>query len=181
MSSGSAQDVAVEHFLRDIERRSKRLHCAVIGCEEERPRSDMNLLYRKSRLDWRQRDQTEVKEFQPKRPFSHRWQSQRFGVFPPPLPDGFHDDAGVPGPVPHSCASAMAPRSQSCHAVGAGDSLENGDDSDTQSQHGGRCPPHQTQTSPQHSPQHRPATAEDSVTRRPPRSLTHTNTQRRKI
>lgn len=57
MSSGSAQDAAVEHFLRDIERRSKRLHCAVIGCEEERPRSDMNLLYRKSRLDWRQRDQ----------------------------------------------------------------------------------------------------------------------------
>uniref|UniRef100_A0A668W2U4 Neuronal tyrosine phosphorylated phosphoinositide-3-kinase adaptor 1 n=1 Tax=Oreochromis aureus TaxID=47969 RepID=A0A668W2U4_OREAU len=43
---------------------------------------------------------------------------------------------------PHSCASAMAPRSQSCHAVGAGDtSLENGDYSDTQSQHGGRCPP----------------------------------------
>lgn len=43
---------------------------------------------------------------------------------------------------PHSCASAMAPRSQSCHAVGAGDAgLENGDYSDTQSQHGGRCPP----------------------------------------
>lgn len=43
---------------------------------------------------------------------------------------------------PHSCASAMAPRSQSCHAVGAGDtSLENGDYSDTQSQHCGRCPP----------------------------------------
>lgn len=43
---------------------------------------------------------------------------------------------------PHSCASAMAPRSQSCHAVGAGDTdLENGDYSDTQSQHGGRCPP----------------------------------------
>ncbi|PWA23235.1 hypothetical protein CCH79_00002015 [Gambusia affinis] len=57
MSSGSAQDVAVEHFLRDIERRSKRLHCAVIGCEEERSCSDMNLLYRKSRLDWRQREQ----------------------------------------------------------------------------------------------------------------------------
>uniref|UniRef100_A0A8K9UT20 Neuronal tyrosine-phosphorylated phosphoinositide-3-kinase adapter N-terminal domain-containing protein n=1 Tax=Oncorhynchus mykiss TaxID=8022 RepID=A0A8K9UT20_ONCMY len=44
---------------------------------------------------------------------------------------------------PHSCASAMAPRSQSCHAVGARDTgLENGEDySDTQSQHGGRCPP----------------------------------------
>lgn len=62
MSSGSAQDVAVEHFLRDIERRSKRLHCAVIGCEEERTRSDMNLLYRKSRLDWRQRDQEGSKQ-----------------------------------------------------------------------------------------------------------------------
>lgn len=58
MSSGSAQDVAVEHFLRDIERRGKRLHCAVIGCEEEQcPRGDMNLLYRKSRLDWRHKDQ----------------------------------------------------------------------------------------------------------------------------
>lgn len=43
---------------------------------------------------------------------------------------------------PHSCASAMAPRSQSCHAVGAGDtSLENGDYPDAQSQHCGRCPP----------------------------------------
>lgn len=71
MSSGSAQDVAVEHFLRDIERRSKRLHCAVIGCEEERPRSDMNLLYRKSRLDWRQRDQEGSKK---------RWEDQRTGA-----------------------------------------------------------------------------------------------------
>ncbi|CAL8276203.1 unnamed protein product [Arctogadus glacialis] len=59
MSSGSAQDGAVEHFLRDIERRGKRLHCAVIGCGEERPHGDMNLLYRKSRLDWRQREQQE--------------------------------------------------------------------------------------------------------------------------
>lgn len=57
MNSGSAQDVAVEHFLRDIERRGQRLHCAVIGCEEAPLRGDMNLLYRKSRLDWRHRDQ----------------------------------------------------------------------------------------------------------------------------
>ena len=71
MSSGSAQDVAVEHFLRDIERRSKRLHCAVIGCEEERPRSDMNLLYRKSRLDWRQRDQEGSKK---------RWEDELTGA-----------------------------------------------------------------------------------------------------
>lgn len=62
MSSGSAQDVAVEHFLRDIERRGQRLHCAVIGCEEELPRGDMNLLYRKSRMDWRSRDQDSGKK-----------------------------------------------------------------------------------------------------------------------
>lgn len=71
MSSGSAQDVAVEHFLRDIERRSKRLHCTVIGCEEERSCSDMNLLYRKSRLDWRQKEQEGSKK---------RWVAERTGA-----------------------------------------------------------------------------------------------------
>lgn len=47
---------------------------------------------------------------------------------------------------PHSCAAAMAPRSQSCHAVGTGEGegLENGDDPDSDAQmpsHAGRCPP----------------------------------------
>lgn len=56
MSSGSAQDVVVERFLRDIERRGKKLHCTVIGREGSGPHGDMNLLYRKSRLDWRHRD-----------------------------------------------------------------------------------------------------------------------------
>lgn len=47
---------------------------------------------------------------------------------------------------PHSCAAAMAPRSQSCHAVGTGEGegLENGDDPDSDTQmpsHTGRCPP----------------------------------------
>lgn len=47
---------------------------------------------------------------------------------------------------PHSCAAAMAPRSQSCHAVGTGEGeeLENGyyPDSDPQNQSNpSRCPP----------------------------------------
>lgn len=47
---------------------------------------------------------------------------------------------------PHSCAAAMAPRSQSCHAVGTGEGeeLENGyyPDSDSQNQSNpSRCPP----------------------------------------
>ncbi|KAK2828502.1 hypothetical protein Q5P01_019536 [Channa striata] len=143
MSSGSAQDVAVEHFLRDIERQSKRLHCAVIGCEEERPRSDMNLLYRKSRLDWRQRDQEGSKKSSAQNDASATVGKVRdLASFRRHFRMGFMTMPASQDLSPHSCASAMAPRSQSCHAVGAGDtSLENGDYSDTQSQHGGRCPP----------------------------------------
>ncbi|GLD46933.1 neuronal tyrosine-phosphorylated phosphoinositide-3-kinase adapter 1-like protein [Lates japonicus] len=143
MSSGSAQDVAVEHFLRDIERRSKWLHCAVIGCEEERPRSDMNLLYRKSRLDWRQRDQEGNKKSSTQTdPSATVGKVRDLASFRRHFRMGFMTMPASQDLSPHSCASAMAPRSQSCHAVGAGDtSLENGDYSDTQSQHGGRCPP----------------------------------------
>ncbi|XP_029956345.1 neuronal tyrosine-phosphorylated phosphoinositide-3-kinase adapter 1 isoform X1 [Salarias fasciatus] len=143
MSSGSAQDVAVEHFLRDIERRSKRLHCAVIGCEEERPRSDMNLLYRKSRLDWRQKDQEGSKKSSTQNdPSATVGKVRDLASFRRHFRMGFMTMPASQDLSPHSCASAMAPRSQSCHAVGAGDtSLENGDYSDTQSQHCGRCPP----------------------------------------
>lgn len=142
MNSGSAQDVAVEHFLRDIERRSKRLHCAVIGCEE-RPHSDMNLLYRKSRLDWRQRDQEGSKKSSTQNdPSATVGKVRDLASFRRHFRMGFMTMPASQDLSPHSCASAMAPRSQSCHAVGAGDtSLENGDYSDTQSQHGGRCPP----------------------------------------
>ncbi|CAB1352617.1 unnamed protein product [Coregonus sp. 'balchen'] len=139
MSSGSAQDVAVEHFLRDIERRGKRLHCAVIGCEEQRPCGDMNLLYRKSRLDWRHKDQEgNKKSSSQKDPSSATVGKVRdLASFRRHFRMGFMTMPASQDLSPHSCASAMAPRSQSCHAVGAGDtSLENGEDySDTQSQH----------------------------------------------
>ncbi|XP_077596070.1 neuronal tyrosine-phosphorylated phosphoinositide-3-kinase adapter 1 isoform X1 [Stigmatopora nigra] len=143
MSSGSAQDVAVEHFLRDIERRSKRLHCAVIGCEVERPRSDMNLLYRKSRLDWRQRDHDgSKKRSSANDPSATVGKVKDLASFRRHFRMGFMTMPASQDLSPHSCASAMAPRSQSCHAVGAGDdNLENEDYSDSQSQHGGRCPP----------------------------------------
>lgn len=55
-------------------------------------------------------------QLHPKRPLSHCWQSQRFGFFPPALPDGFHDHAGVPGPVAsllclrHGAPLAVLPR-----------------------------------------------------------------------
>uniref|UniRef100_H3D2J1 Neuronal tyrosine phosphorylated phosphoinositide-3-kinase adaptor 1 n=1 Tax=Tetraodon nigroviridis TaxID=99883 RepID=H3D2J1_TETNG len=110
----------------------------------------MNLLYRKSRLDWRQRDQDGSKKRFFKKaicssqndPSATVGKVRDLASFRRHFRMGFMTMPASQDLSPHSCASAMAPRSQSCHAVGAGDTdLENGDYSDTQSQHGGRCPP----------------------------------------
>ncbi|KAK3527565.1 hypothetical protein QTP86_026631 [Hemibagrus guttatus] len=145
MNSGSAQDVAVEHFLRDIERRGQRLHCAVIGCEEAPIRGDMNLLYRKSRLDWRHRDQ-EGKKSCKDASSATVGKVRDLASFRRHFRMGFMTMPASQDLSPHSCAAAMAPRSQSCHAVGTGEGegLENGDDPDSDAQmpsHTGRCPP----------------------------------------
>ncbi|KAI5608315.1 neuronal tyrosine-phosphorylated phosphoinositide-3-kinase adapter 1 [Silurus asotus] len=145
MNSGSAQDVAVEHFLRDIERRGQRLHCAVIGCEEAPLRGDMNLLYRKSRLDWRHRDQ-ESKKSCKDASSATVGKVRDLASFRRHFRMGFMTMPASQDLSPHSCAAAMAPRSQSCHAVGTGEGegLENGDDPDSDSQmpsQAGRCPP----------------------------------------
>lgn len=79
---------------------------------------------------------------------------------------------------PHSCASAMAPRSQSCHAVGAGDtSLENGDYSDTQSQHGGRCPPAKPKRHPSTRLSSSSADSRGLLETPPPPPSTHSQTK----
>uniref|UniRef100_A0A096LSS1 Neuronal tyrosine phosphorylated phosphoinositide-3-kinase adaptor 1 n=1 Tax=Poecilia formosa TaxID=48698 RepID=A0A096LSS1_POEFO len=110
----------------------------------------MNLLYRKSRLDWRQREQEGSKKSERERggsssqndPSATVGKVRDLASFRRHFRMGFMTMPASQDLSPHTCASAMAPRSQSCHAVGAGDmSLENGDYSDTQSQHGGRCPP----------------------------------------
>ncbi|TSL34515.1 Neuronal tyrosine-phosphorylated phosphoinositide-3-kinase adapter 1 [Bagarius yarrelli] len=171
MNSGSAQNVAVEHFLRDIERRGQRLHCAVIGCEEAPLRGDMNLLYRKSRLDWRHRDQESKKRKEKGRGVQERRVREEtdsdvfkahfsckdassatvgkvrdLASFRRHFRMGFMTMPASQDLSPHSCAAAMAPRSQSCHAVGTGEGegLENGDDPDSDTQmpsNPGRCPP----------------------------------------
>ncbi|XP_016306196.1 neuronal tyrosine-phosphorylated phosphoinositide-3-kinase adapter 1-like [Sinocyclocheilus anshuiensis] len=147
MSFGSAQDVAVENFLRDIERRGQWLHCAVIGCEEEHSCGDMNLLYRKSRLDWRHRDQEGKKSSNYKDASSATVGKVRdLASFRRHFRMGFMTMPASQDLSPHSCAAAMAPRSQSCHAVGTGEGeeMENGyyPDSDPQNQSNtSRCPP----------------------------------------
>lgn len=96
----------------------------------------------------------QIVQLHPKRPLSHCWQSPRLGFFPPTLPDGFHDHAGLPGPVPsllclrHGAPLAVLPccrrrgyesreRRLLWHPVPARRPL----------------PPGQTQTPPKHSPQ----------------------------
>ncbi|KAA0717266.1 Neuronal tyrosine-phosphorylated phosphoinositide-3-kinase adapter 1 [Triplophysa tibetana] len=143
----NSQDVAVENFLRDIERRGQWLHCAVIGCEEEHPRGDMNLLYRKSRLDWRHRDQESKKSSNYKDASSATVGKVRdLASFRRHFRMGFMTMPASQDLSPHSCVAAMAPRSQSCHAVGTGEEeeMENGyyPDSDPQNQSNpSRCPP----------------------------------------
>ncbi|XP_036403437.1 LOW QUALITY PROTEIN: neuronal tyrosine-phosphorylated phosphoinositide-3-kinase adapter 1-like [Megalops cyprinoides] len=146
MSSGSAQDVAVEHFLRDIERRGNRLHCAVIGRDGQNPHSDMNLLYRKSRLDWRHRDSDSNKKSSgSKDPSATVGKMRDLASFRRHFRMGFMTMPASQDLSPRPCSSAMAPRSQSCHSVGAGgDSLENGHHSGPQApppSSGGRRPP----------------------------------------
>ncbi|KAG7464584.1 hypothetical protein MATL_G00167160 [Megalops atlanticus] len=157
MSSGSAQDVAVEHFLRDIERRGNRLHCAVIGRDGQNPSSDMNLLYRKSRLDWRHRDSDSNKKSSgSKDPSATVGKMRDLASFRRHFRMGFMTMPASQDLSPRPCSSAMAPRSQSCHSVGAGgDGLENGHHSGPQappSSSGGRRPS-QTQAPPQHAAQ----------------------------
>ncbi|KAI1902806.1 hypothetical protein AGOR_G00019910 [Albula goreensis] len=127
MSSGSAQDVAVEHFLRDIERRGEQLHCTVIGQEGANPHARMNLLYRRSRMDWRNREAEARKKGSGEKDSSVTVGKGRdLASFRRHFRMGFMTMPACQDLSPRPCASAMAPRSQSCHAVGGG--LEDGGD-----------------------------------------------------
>ncbi|XP_069042843.1 neuronal tyrosine-phosphorylated phosphoinositide-3-kinase adapter 1 isoform X2 [Lepisosteus oculatus] len=145
MSSGPTQDVVVENFLRDIERRGSRLHCAVIGPEGRH--GDMNLLYRKSRLDWRHRDtdNNNAKKSSASKDGSVTVGKVRdMASFRRHFRMGFMTMPASQELSPRPCASAMAPRSQSCHSVGS--SVENGepqppDPERHQHPTSSRCPP----------------------------------------
>ncbi|KAG7484050.1 hypothetical protein MATL_G00045050 [Megalops atlanticus] len=171
MSSDSTQDVAVEHFLRDIERRGEQLHCTVIGHKGEKPQAGMNLLNRKNRLDWRNRDPENSKKGSgEKDPSATVGKVRDLASFRRHFRMGFMTMPASQDLSPRPCASAMAPRSQSCHAVGGGGgaSLENGNYSPpppalgSSSSFGSRCPPAK--------PKRHPSTRLSSTTEPPPDS-----------
>ncbi|XP_018589163.2 neuronal tyrosine-phosphorylated phosphoinositide-3-kinase adapter 1-like isoform X1 [Scleropages formosus] len=123
MSAGSAQNVEVEHFLRDIERRGSRLHCAAIGQDDTRTHDDVTLLYRQSHLDWRHRDPGGVSQSSThKDPSAAVAKVQNVASFQRHVRMGFMTVPVSQDLLP--CSSAMVPRSRSCHLAGTGD-LEN--------------------------------------------------------
>ncbi|XP_066578216.1 neuronal tyrosine-phosphorylated phosphoinositide-3-kinase adapter 1 [Amia ocellicauda] len=163
MNSGPAQDVAVENFLRDIERRGSRLHCTVIGGEGRH--SDMNLLYRKSRLDWRHRDteNNNSKKSSGSKDAGAGSKVKDMSSFRRHFRMGFMTMPASQELAPQPCASAMAPRSQSCHSVGGGSSMENGEPPPPAHQHHHHPPHHH-----HHPASFAAAAAAAAASRRPP-------------
>ncbi|XP_051780016.1 neuronal tyrosine-phosphorylated phosphoinositide-3-kinase adapter 1 [Erpetoichthys calabaricus] len=123
MSTGPTQDVAIELFLRDIEERGSHAHKALIARESQN--SEMNLLYRKTRIDWRHRDTTDHdnKKSSSKDGSVTVGKVRDMASFRRHFRMGFMTMPASQEHTPHPCASSMAPRSQSCHSVG---SMENG-------------------------------------------------------
>ncbi|XP_041093302.1 neuronal tyrosine-phosphorylated phosphoinositide-3-kinase adapter 1-like [Polyodon spathula] len=123
MSAGPTQDVAIERFLQDIEERGGRAHGGLSSGVERKRRGEMNLLYRKTRLDWRNRepDSTEHKKSSSKdassatvgkiRDLASFRRHFRMGFLTMPASQ---EHASLP------CAGSLAPRSLSCHSVGSG-------------------------------------------------------------
>ncbi|XP_074839100.1 neuronal tyrosine-phosphorylated phosphoinositide-3-kinase adapter 1 [Carettochelys insculpta] len=120
MSTGP-QEALVSAFLQFIEERGSRAFGALSRtCPPLRP--DMNLLYRRSRLEWRQHKDQEAKKGSAKDPGAGKMRD--VASFRRHFRMGFMTMPASQEHTPHPCASAMAPRSLSCHSVGSVESSE---------------------------------------------------------
>ncbi|XP_038642935.1 neuronal tyrosine-phosphorylated phosphoinositide-3-kinase adapter 1, partial [Scyliorhinus canicula] len=128
--SGGLQDAAVATFLQLIEEKGFGVYSTLTtqSCEAGKPvrflREEMNLLYRKTKTEWKQREEEESKKSVCKdgglgkvRDLASFRKHFRMGFMTMPA----SQDHG-----PHPCASGMTTRSLSLHSVG---SVENGDHS----------------------------------------------------
>ncbi|XP_069501057.1 neuronal tyrosine-phosphorylated phosphoinositide-3-kinase adapter 1 [Ambystoma mexicanum] len=129
MTSG-LQDGAVSPFLHSVENRGNRAYGALsrtgLGGSEsqvsQQPRAEMNLLYRKTKIEWKQ------KEEEPKKSAGKDvtvGKVRDIASFRKHFRMGFMTMPASQEHAPHPCASQMAPRSLSCHSVG---SVENSSD-----------------------------------------------------
>ncbi|XP_053905464.1 neuronal tyrosine-phosphorylated phosphoinositide-3-kinase adapter 1 isoform X1 [Malaclemys terrapin pileata] len=119
--STSPQEALISAFLQFIEERGSRAYGALSQTRQPL-RHDMNLLYRKAKLECRQHKDEEPKKGSAKDPGAGKIRD--VASFRRHFRMGFMTMPASQEHAPHPCASGMAPRSLSCHSVG---SVENGE------------------------------------------------------
>ncbi|XP_072349628.1 LOW QUALITY PROTEIN: neuronal tyrosine-phosphorylated phosphoinositide-3-kinase adapter 1-like [Scyliorhinus torazame] len=129
--SGGFQDAAIASFLQLIEEKGLRTYSALTAahsCEAAKParclRDEMNLLYRKTKTEWKQREEEESKKSVCKD--GGLGKVRDLASFRKHFRMGFMTMPASQEHGPHPCASGMTTRSLSLHSVG---SVENGEHS----------------------------------------------------
>ncbi|XP_062993596.1 neuronal tyrosine-phosphorylated phosphoinositide-3-kinase adapter 1 [Elgaria multicarinata webbii] len=119
--NASPQEALISVFLQFIEDRGRWTYGAL--SQTRRPRellqNEMNLLYRKSKVEWKQSRDDEPKKGSAKE--SSVGKVRDVASFRRHFRMGFMTMPASQEHAPHPCASSMAPRSLSCHSVGSVD------------------------------------------------------------
>ncbi|XP_061444026.1 neuronal tyrosine-phosphorylated phosphoinositide-3-kinase adapter 1 isoform X5 [Rhineura floridana] len=115
------QEVLISVFLQFIEDRGRWAYRALSQtCHpQEQLHNEMNLLYRKSKVEWKQSKDEEPKKSSAKEPSVGKVRD--VASFRRHFRMGFMTMPASQEHAPHPCASSMAPRSLSCHSVGSMD------------------------------------------------------------
>ncbi|KAJ6654868.1 hypothetical protein lerEdw1_006339 [Lerista edwardsae] len=117
--NASPQEALISVFLQFIEDRGCWAYGALSQARHPREQlhNEMNLLYRKSKLEWRQSKDEEPKKGATKEPGVGKVRD--VASFRRHFRMGFMTMPASQEHAPHPCASSMAPRSLSCHSVGS--------------------------------------------------------------
>ncbi|XP_050789233.1 neuronal tyrosine-phosphorylated phosphoinositide-3-kinase adapter 1 isoform X2 [Gopherus flavomarginatus] len=119
--SSSPQEALIAAFLQFIEERGSRAYGALSQTRQPL-RREMNLLYRRSKLESQQHKDEEPKKGSAKDPGAGKIRD--VASFRRHFRMGFMTMPAWQEHAPHPCASGMAPRSLSCHSVGSVENSE---------------------------------------------------------
>ncbi|XP_054851097.1 neuronal tyrosine-phosphorylated phosphoinositide-3-kinase adapter 1 isoform X2 [Eublepharis macularius] len=120
--NASPQEALISVFLQFVEDQGHWAYRALSQTHQPREQlhNEMNLLYRKSKVEWKQSKEEEPKKGPPKE--SGVGKVRDVASFRRHFRMGFMTMPASQEHAPHPCASSMAPRSLSCHSVGSVDS-----------------------------------------------------------
>ncbi|XP_060111732.1 neuronal tyrosine-phosphorylated phosphoinositide-3-kinase adapter 1 [Heteronotia binoei] len=122
--NASPQEALISVFLQFVEDRGRWAYRALSQTHQPQDReqlhNEMNLLYRKSKVEWKQSKDEEPKKGSAKEPGVGKVRD--VASFRRHFRMGFMTMPASQEHAPHPCASSMAPRSLSCHSVGSVDS-----------------------------------------------------------